>query len=169
MLTNRAKISTFVQIASGISAAEVDRYLMEAEEFDLRELMTDEFYHDLTTNQAEDKFKILIDGDSYDYEDRTYTFSGIDRVLAYFVYARLMMYGNVVTTSHGIVVKKTPDSNPLAIEERKNFYYAHRAHANKIFNGVKKYVERHITEYPSWNEDDCHSTSVKSFQTTVIQ
>ena len=168
MITDRTKVAELVQIPNGISERDFDRYLREAEEFDLRELMNDAFYHELKEKPADDKYKILIQGDEYEYEGKNYTFSGIDKALSYFTYGRMMMFANVVLTSHGVVVKKTPDSEPLVIEERKNFYYAQRENANNVFDQVRLYIERHIEDYPLWNLDSCETVN-NTFNTYVIQ
>ena len=169
MLTTRARVSELLQVAIGMSDRDFNRYLREAQEFDLKELITDEFYHDLINNASVTKYKKLIDGGTYNFEDRDYTFSGIDKALAYFSYGRMMMFANVVSTSHGIVVKKTSDSTPLAIEERKNFYYSHKKNGNRIFEEVKKYIERFEADYPSWNLEACKKKENYSLKTSVIQ
>ncbi|MFC5046295.1 hypothetical protein ACFSTE_13335 [Aquimarina hainanensis] len=166
LLINKSTVESYLNVAIGVSEKEFNTYIEEAQELDLKDILREEFYVDLVINREEDKWKLLIEGGKYSYNDREYIFSGIGKVLSYFTYARFILKGNITSTSHGFVIKKTPHSEPINLEERRNFYYKYREDAFKIFEGVKKYIERK-GDYPSFKED-CRK-SYRPYKTRIIQ
>lgn len=173
LLINKSKVAEVLQVAIGYDSKEFDVFIREAQDFDLKPLLCEDFYYDLVKKKADAPFLELIDGANYQYNERDYFHRGLGDVLAYFTYARFMLKSNNVSTSHGIVTKKTPHSEPITIAEKRNFYYKYKKDANLIFEDVKKFVERNIDTFDSWNNcNDCGQSTNKnssSFKTTVIQ
>lgn len=159
-----------LQIAIGYDSKEFETFINEAQEFDFKPLVPEDFYFDLLSKKDEETWKTLIDGGNYTYEGRTYSFQGIATVLSYFSYARFVMSSGAVSTSHGIVIKTTPNSTPLTLEERKNFYYKKREEANLMMIDVVKFIDRNIADYPSWNNStSCKPNYKYASKTKVIQ
>jgi hypothetical protein len=170
LLIDKSKVAAKLQVAIGYSDSEFNTFINEAQEFDFKPLVQEDFYFDLLAKKAEDSYKKLIEGGNYDYNNRSYHFQGIETVLAYFSYARFVMNSSGVSTSHGMVVKTTPNSIPLSLEERKNTWYKKRQEANAMMVDVVKFIERNIADYPSWNEaKNCTSKSNYGPKTKVIQ
>ncbi|MFL0067766.1 hypothetical protein V2605_03455 [Tenacibaculum maritimum] len=170
LLTNKVNVSKFLQVAIGYKESDFNKFIEEAQTFDFKELVCEEFYYDLLKKKDEEAWKKLIDGGKYTYNERTYYFKGIADVIAYFTFARFILKAPVVSASHGFVIKETPHSKPLSLEERRNFYYSHRKDANTLFEDTKKFIERNISDFESWNCDsDCSPKITSSFNTTVIQ
>ena len=147
LLITKSKASEYVQVAIGCSEKEFDRYIREAQEFDLKPLVCEEFYYELLNKSTEEPYTDILPGKEYTYKEGTYYHEGLESVLSYFAYARYILKGNVVSTSHGFVTKKTPNSEPISQTEKKDLYYNHRQDANKLFEGVKKYMDRNNIEY----------------------
>jgi hypothetical protein len=170
LLIDKGKVAEKLQVSIGYSDAEFNTFINEAQEFDFKPLVEEDFYFDLLAKKAEESYVKLIGGGSYEYNDRTYYFQGIATVLSYFSYARFVMNSSAVSTAHGMVVKTTPNSTPLVLEERKNFYYKKKAEANSMMVDVVKFIERNIADYPSWNEaKSCVSKSNYAPKTRIIQ
>ncbi|CAL2085154.1 hypothetical protein [Tenacibaculum sp. 190524A02b] len=170
LLTNKFNISKILQVAIGYNESDFNKFIEEAQEFDFKELVTEEFYCDLIKKKDNYAWKKLIEGGEYAYNERTFYFKGIADVIAYFTYARFILKGQVVSTSHGFVQKETPYSNSLSLEERRNFYYNYRKDANTLFEGVKSFIERNISNYPSWNlSSNCSTVKKRNFKTRVVQ
>ncbi|MEC4050669.1 hypothetical protein OX284_014615 [Flavobacterium sp. SUN046] len=174
LLIDKTIVSQKLQVAIGYDTLEFNTFINEAQEFDLKPLVREEFYMDLLNSEDQPVWKLLIDGGSYQYKDRTYYFQGISTVLAYYAYARFVMNSGAVSTSHGMVIKTNPNSQPLSLEERKNFYYKKRAEAGNLFNDIKKFIERKYQDYPSFFEDihNRHHEDHKrksGFSTRIIQ
>lgn len=171
LLINKAKVSALLQVAIGIEDADFNKFIEEAQKFDFKPLVCEEFFFDILKNKAEEPYLKLINGGSYEYNDKDYEFDGIAGVLAYFTYARFYLNSPTVSTSHGIVEKTTPYSKPVDLEERRNTYYKKQKEANVLMADVVKYIDRNIEFFPSFNCNSlCGSSKQnKSFTTTVIQ
>ncbi|MDA8956151.1 hypothetical protein N9H19_00840 [Flavobacteriales bacterium] len=167
LLLNKSFVAQELQVAIGYREEDFNKFIEQSQIFDFRELVCEDFFNDLFENMTDDKFVLLIDGGSYTFENKTYHFKGLKSVLAYFTYARFLMHSPVVSTSHGVVIKETPHSSPLSLAERKNYYNHHRANGGKLFEQVKKYIER-VGTFESWDcKTDCKNSA--SFNSTVIQ
>lgn len=167
-LINKSQVSQYLQTAIGISDTEFNKYITEAIEFDIKELLCEDFYNDLLNNSADTKYQTLLDGGNYNYNSKNYNFSGLGKVIAYFAYARFINKTNFVSTSHGFVVKTTPHSEPMKTEDRRSHYHNYRKEANIIFKDVKKFIERNQSDYPDCNYD-CSPIIFSDFKTRVIQ
>jgi hypothetical protein len=157
LLTTKIKVEEYLQVAIGYSTAEFDRFIREAQEFDLKPLLGDEFYFDLLKNQLIDPYDKIIAGTEYTHNENTYYHEGLNAVLSYFTYARFILKSNAVSTSHGIVTKKTPNSEPISQSEKKDLYYSHRQDANTLFESVVKYMNRNNINYN--NRSVCTNTA----------
>jgi len=170
LLITKSVVATKLQTAIGYSDADFNSYINEAQEFDLKPLVEENFYFDLLAKKDLEPWKKLIDGGSYQYDERTYNFQGLATVISYFAYARFVMNSNAVSSSHGFVIKTTPNSIPLPLEERRNFSYKRKEEANAMFEDVKKFIDRNISDYPSWhNNNSCEKKLYGPSKTRVIQ
>lgn len=170
LLIDKAKVAQKLQVAIGYDSNEFNTFINEAQEFDFKPLVKEDFFFDLLAKKAEPLWIKLLLGGDYEYNSRTYYFQGIETVLSYFSYARFVLDSSAVSTSHGLVVKTTPNSTPLSLEERKNKWYKKREEANSMMIDVVKFIERNISDYPSWNDSqNCTPNSTKSFKTKIIQ
>lgn len=170
LLITKAQAMAFLQIAVGVDDAEYGKFIDQAQEFDLKDLMCEDFYFDLLKNKAQPKYVKLIEGGEYEVDGKNYSFKGLVGVLSFFSYARFQLESPAVSTSFGMVVKTTPNSQPVPLEERRNTYYQKKAQANKLMEDVVKFIERNIADYPLW--DSCNSgCSTKKFngKTKVIK
>lgn len=147
LLITKAIVEKYLQVAIGFSETEFERFIREAQEFDLKPLMCEDFYFDMLSKKDLEPYTKIIAGQSYTYEGKTYYHEGLEAVLSYFAYARFVLKSAVVSTSHGVVTKTTPNSQPLSHSEKKDIYHTSRQDANKVFDSVAKYMERNDIEY----------------------
>ncbi len=169
LLINKQTVAARLQVAIGYDAQEFNVFISEAQEFDLKPLVPENFYSDLLSKRAEEPWKKLIDGGDYTHDGRDYNFAGIGAVLSYFSYGRFAMGANQVSSSHGFVQKTNPNSQPLSLEEKKNIYYRKKGEAKALFDDVVKFIERNINTYSSWNPDSGCSNYSGPTSTRVIQ
>jgi hypothetical protein len=165
VLINKTDVEKRVQVGIGYNDKNFQQFTREAQEFDLKPLLCEDFYMSLFSLSDPDKEKIF-NGGEYEYNSKTYAYWGLSDVLSYFTYARFLMKSPIVSTTHGIVKKKTPESEPADLGERKNLYYKYRQEANQIFESFKKFAER--TNLSNWNcsDEPCKEFKYKS---NVIQ
>jgi hypothetical protein len=170
LLINKAKVSELLQVAIGVPDADFEKYIEEAQKFDLKPLVCEEFYFDLLKNKDDENFEVLIDGGEYVFEGKDYAHDGLKGVLAYFAYARFQLESQTLSTSHGMVQKTNPYSTPVSLEDRRSTYYKKREEANSIMQDVVRFIERNIPDYPTWEcSSNCGSKKTASFSTRVIQ
>lgn len=174
LLINKAKVAAILQVSIGYDEAEFNNFIREAQEFDLKPLMCEEFYYKMIADRATEPYKTLIEGGAYTYSVIGYELRGIEAVLAYFAYARYFLNSPNVATSHGVVVKSTPNSTPVPLEDRRNVYYEKRKEAGMLWQDVVRFIDRKregdSTLFPSWPcETSCSGSNLKrSFATRVL-
>lgn len=117
-LINKTDVEKRVQVGIGYNDKNFQQFTREAQEFDLKPLLCEDFYMSLFSLSDADKEKIF-NGGEYEYNTKTYTYWGLSDVLSYFTYARFLMKSPIVSTTHGIVKKKTPESEPADLGEEK--------------------------------------------------
>ena len=169
ILINKQQLNKYFQIGQGVSENDINKYIQEAQELDLKPLLCEDFYFDLVSKPTEEKYKKVIEGGEFDHNGQTRYFSGIEKVLAYFTFARLILKSHIVSTTHGFKVKQTDYSKDPESAERKNYYYSNRKDANTFFEEVKKYIELNSYDYPLWNCNSKCNATIKSYKSNVIK
>lgn len=171
LLISKEKVAALLQVAIGYDVTNFNSFIDQAQEFDLKPLVCEDFFYDLLAKKADEPYKKLIEGGTYDHNGRQYEFKGIEGVLAYFSYARYFLESPAVATSHGIVTRTTPNSTPVELQERRNTYYKKREQAMSLWQDVNNYINRHSTDFPSWIcTTGCGTEKPRGgFNTKVIQ
>jgi hypothetical protein len=171
LIIDKDYVATKLQIAIGVDSNVFNTFIREAQLFDFKPLVSEDFFMDLLENKDETNWKLLIDGGEYQFKNRAYHFEGVATVLAYFSYARFVMSSSAVSTAFGMVIKTNPNSQPLGLDERKNFYYKKKSEAGVLMNDLKNFIERNITDYPSWKNQTGNyaSTNTQNFKISIIQ
>ena len=169
LLTNKAGVAATLQVAIGYDALEFNTFIREAQDFDLKPLLPERFYFDMLKNRSQANYLKLIEGSEYIYQDATIYFYGIKKAIDYFTYSRFVLNSSSVSTSHGMVVKTTPNSTPLSLEERKNLHYKKISEAGKIVEDVLKFIERNLNEYPMYKNTNCEFYKGYNFSTKIIK
>ena len=164
LLINKQTVANELQVAIGYDSKEFDAFIRDAQDLDFKPLVCEDFYYELLQKNDDADWKKLIDGGDYTYNGKPYSFRGLGAVISYFTYARFFRLSNNVSTSHGFVNKTTPHSTPLANDEKNNMYYKYKKDAHTIFADFKKFIDRNISTYESWNS--CHEGCGPSIRTT---
>lgn len=173
-LITKEIVEKYCRISISVSREDFNRFIEEAQDFDLKKLVCEEFYEALFDNRKEASWQIILNGGDYTYEDKERTFTGIVKALSYFSYARFMLMDNVQSTRTGFVQKQNPHSNPISLEDRKEFAKNYRRNAYLSFADFKKGMDRYYTSndaFTSWNCDGhCsgESKNSSSFEIDVL-
>jgi hypothetical protein len=132
-------------------------YILEAQNFDLRELLGDAFYLDLiadfTALPSLDKYDLLFNGGQYTYQNEIYYLDGVKQYLVYSTYARYLANSNVISTATGLVHKTNQYSDK--VEEKTIARLVSQARSGATFceENIKKYLERNKASYPLFKCD----------------
>jgi len=156
-LITLADIKTFKALSINTAGLKIDSQINEAQEFDLRPLLGDEFYMDLledfSASPSLETYSDLFNGVTYTYENETYQHDGIKAMLCYYAYARYLNTSNTNSTAFGMVQKLTDDSEPIS-EKTVSRLVSQALNGAKIYeNRVLDYLRRKSAEYPLYKCD----------------
>lgn len=166
LLITKEEVAKLLNVAIGVHVTHFDTFIREAQLFDLKPILCEDFYYDVLYNKDQEPYLTLLNGGNYIHNDRTYTFLGLKSVLAYFTYARFIIKFNV-STSYGNVTKINPFSESITQQEKRNLYYSYQKEANMIYQDVIKYLDRNSILFPSYG-CGCGKSNSRSFKTTVL-
>lgn len=168
LLINKTDVEKYFQVAIGRKETEFNKFILQAQQFDLKKIIPERFFYDLLKNRADANYQNVINETQYTYEDGDYEHAGVKGVLIHFTYGLYIFKSNIQDTSFGHVVKTNGQSDPVDYKERRDWYYEHKAQANQIWEDVKRFIERNINDYPVWTE--CTTVrEKKTFKTKLIQ
>ena len=121
------------------TAKKVDPFIQEAQEFDLRPFMGDEFYLELIYQFQnvfpDSNYQDLFEGSTWVKNGKTYENPGLRAVIVYYSYARYLNKANTNSTAFGMVGKTNPDSTPLTDRTIDRL-------VAQSMNGAKAYLNR---------------------------
>lgn len=140
-------------------------YILEAQNFDLRELLGDAFYLDLvsdfTASPSLVDYSTLFNGGTYTYGDNTYHLDGIKLFLIYCTYARYLANSNVISTATGLVHKTNQYSEKVEEKTISRLVSQARSGATFVENNLKDYLRRFSSNYPLYKQEKEKSTGLK--------
>ncbi len=131
LLINKSVILKYRRLSNSVTDEEINRYIADAQQFDLRNAMGRTNYNELFTDDTK-----LNNGTDY--------LDGIDKALALFTYARYVIHGKDTDTPFDIVKKNYKDGKNLSFTEKKHLYTTARQEAFRILNFHNKLVNQPI-------------------------
>src|SRR5690554_260257 len=107
-------IQAFKPISNNIDVSKkLNTFIREAQEFDLRPILGDEFYlaivADFEASPSLVTYSDLFNGVTYTYGSNTYQHDGLKSVLVYYAYSRYLNDVQINQTAFGAVIKTNPD------------------------------------------------------------
>lgn len=157
-------LSINMNVAKGL-----DSYIIEAQEFDIRDVLGDPLYlamlgdAPLFANPIYDK---LFKGCDYVFEGLNYQQSGVKASLIYFTYARYLVNANQTPTAFGMVQKKNDYSDPISDKQLAIKIQQAKSGAMAYQNKYVEYLNRFSNDYPLW-KTDCKSNRIQKTSTKI--
>lgn len=148
-LITRNDIAKYRQISKLPNDAKLNEVILDAQMLDLQPLIGENLYNKISTSPEE--YQDLLDGGIYEAEGISYTNYGLKMVLAYFAFARHIMFSWVTDTAYSVVEKLNDNSRPVDISSKKTIYSINRDAAFHIWENVKKYLIR--TKHPDFTHN----------------
>jgi hypothetical protein len=140
-------------------AAQLTPQILEAQDFDLRPFMGDEFYFDLvddiTSSPSLQVYNDLWNGCTYTYGSRQYTHEGLKAFLVYATYARYVTNASTIATATGLVGKNNLHSEPVTDKTIARITEQTRSGSQVYLNRVTDFLNRNRNEYPLWRATGC--------------
>ncbi len=150
-LITLADIQAYKPISANVNEVkQLNTYIQEAQEFDLRPFLGDEFYlalvADFEASPSLATYGDLFNGVDYVYNSDTYRNDGIKVMLVYYAYARYLNNAQNIITPNGIVSKQNNSSTPTSDKSVARL-------VNQAFSGGKIYENR-VLDYLIRNNSD---------------
>lgn len=181
-LVERSDFNCIAQLAVHCDQKKLCIAIVEAQEFDLSNLLCD-FYYDILENIDNPNYKILLCGGIYtDCNDKKRRFLGLKRTLVYYAYSRYLLINEFNDTPSGNVSKTNDFSLPKTLKEIELFADKYRTMAFESWEKTELYLCSNKDKFPNFNSkncancrcgnDDCYGkTSAKGYglKTSVIR
>lgn len=167
-MTQLITISDFTEfkaISANLNAPKkLDPFILEAQQFDLKNLLGSAFYLDIVNDFSLSPplpiYRDLFFGSTFTCGGRTYKHEGIKAVLCYLAYARYVLNSNIDATAFGTVHKITAESEHVDDKTIARLYDQAYAGAMDYWYDVKKYLNEQNFEL--WNK--CSDKKITSFR-----
>jgi hypothetical protein len=139
-LITRSDIAKYRQISKSPNDAKLNEMILDAQMLDLQPLIGESLYNKILASPED--YNDLLEGGSYEADDIDYTNYGLKMVLAYFAYARHIMFSSVTDTAYSVVEKLNDNSRPADASSKKTMYSLNREAALQLWENVRHYLIR---------------------------
>lgn len=164
-----------VQLFKGVSEninsyKDLEPYILEAMDFDLRPFMGESFFIDLyekfIASPSLVGYEDLFNGSTYTYNGNKYKHEGIKAVLVYHSFARYAGNASIKSTAYGFVQKTNQYSDRISETTTARLITQARAGAMVHQNRVMDFLIRNKADYPLFK---CAGNSKKYRSGTIIK
>lgn len=140
-LITRSDIAQYRQISKTPNDSKLNEMILDAQLLDVQPLLGEKLFNAVMASP--ESYSELLEGGSYEHQGVAYTNYGLKMVLAYFTYARYMMFSSVTDTPFSVVEKISKDtSKPIEGTTKKTIYQLNRESAFKIWGNVENWLVR---------------------------
>jgi len=140
LLITRSDIAKYRQIAKTPNNDKLNEMILDAQLLDLQPLLGESLYNKVIASPND--YEELLTGGIYEHDGISYTNYGLKMVLAYFAYARYIMFSSVTDTPFSVVEKLNPESRPAEAATKKTLYTLNRDAAMQLWQNVRNYLIR---------------------------
>lgn len=151
-LITLADIQALKPISSNVNELKALKpFILEAQEFDVRPFLGDEFWIDLVNDfdasPSLATYSDLFNGSTYVYSGVTYKHEGIKAMLIYYTYSRYLNNAQTSVTPFGVVQKLNDDSQQVP-ERTLTRLVSQAVSGAKVYEErVKDYIIRNASQY----------------------
>lgn len=167
-LITLTEISEYKDVSAHLGKR-ADSAIEDAERLDIKPLLGERMYLDMSRLLTQDKYQLLLNGGEYEYDDFTYEFAGLKRVIIEFAYARIVFFGSEKATPHGIVDKLNQDSKPITRDNKKEKYTAARQTAVELWKEVYLFLQRKKDDYVYWDLCKTNPEKISGIKLTHVR
>jgi hypothetical protein len=166
-MININDIKLYKSISSNINTIkELDPFILEAQDFDLRAFMSESFYldfiDDFFASPSLAKYSDLWNGQEYEYGGYRYKHEGLKAILIHHSYARFLSHANVTSTPYGIVSKTNQYSEKADEKTMSRLIQQARSSASVFEERVEKYLNWHSSDFSLWRNCKTSENKYKS-------
>lgn len=140
LLITKNDIAQYRQISKTPNNDKLNEMILDAQLLDLQPLLGESLYNKVIESPID--HDELLSGGIYEHDGISYTNYGLKMVLAYFAYARFIMFSSITDTPFSVVEKLNPDSRPVDVSSKKAIYTLNRDAAMQLWQNVYNYLIR---------------------------
>ncbi len=150
------------EISRGVRNDKINPYIEDAEFLDIRPLLGDKLFYDISKDPQSPKYVELLNGGMYQHVNESYKNPGLKKVLSIYAYSRYILFGSFTDTAFGFVEKSNQDSKPVGDGQKRNLYTKNRNIAYNYWLEVAKFLNRNKSDYPLWGNNIACEKGAKS-------
>lgn len=146
---------------------QLDPYILEAQEFDIREVLGDPLYFEILADAPTfltPKIGKLFNGCNYVYNGQNYKHEGVKASLIYFTYARYLQNSNAHATPFGLRTKTHNYSDPIDEKTVSRMVKQAQSGAISYQNRYLEFMNRFPDDYKV-----CGNISIENKTSTKIR
>jgi hypothetical protein len=163
-LITREEIRQYKQIAQTVNDDRLNDIILQVQLDEIRPVLGEDLFNALM--QSPENYEDLLNGGTYEYSGVTYSNYGLKAVIAYYVYAYWMMFGDVTNTPFGTVTKLNGNvSQPTDYPIKKSLFTTNKNSAYNIWLNVELFLRR--TNEPLYA--NCFCQKKTNFRISKIQ
>lgn len=122
--------------------------VQQAEDLELKGLMGNEFFTDLSINKTDAKYVTLLNGGNYTVNAKIRSFKGLNAVISNYAYAFYVLTANYIDTNSGVVVKRSENSDHAEYSKLKAHAAKYQSAAITYWGEVKDFLCNNEATYP---------------------
>lgn len=165
-IINRTDLQKYFQIADSCNDAKLKQTIRESLITDLKPLLGRDFFYAVTTTP--ESHGDILNAKSGTSDNIQYDHVGLKEVLCYFVYARLLMFGDVINNPFGFTRKLSQNnvSEKIDLPTRRALNTNYRDIAFNLWVEVRFYMN--LVDYSTYVDCETQPTKAGKFKITKI-
>lgn len=165
-LTDVESVKTTVRpMSTHIDENKINIYIDESQQQDIKNALGDNLFIDLLryVNREDDSlvneaYENLLRGGIYTNGDDEFIFSGLEKALKYFVYARLVKHGDRNLSRIGLMQDQSEHSSHAELKEKQDEYRDAFSIAEELMNDCLRYIRHNSEKFPKWGKNSITAT-----------
>jgi len=166
LLIDKSHIKQFAQMSKHLNEEDqLQHHIRAAQNVDIEPVLGNVFFFDMIENRDDAKYTLLLNGGSYDFDNKTYHFMGLRAALACYAYGRYVLTSNIVNTPFGTQTKQNAEyAMPVSSKQLQEAAQEKKSEALKYLSDCLLFLNRKASDYPLWSE---RSSNINSLPQTV--
>lgn len=141
-------------VAANIDVNRYEMFIEAAQNVDLKQALNahcdTDFVYFLTQNQDVARVQLILEGGTYEYNNDTYEFSGINKALALYAYARIVQGTQATVTGDSVSFLQTDWAVNASVDQVRQMAQDARTQAYTYVEEVVTMLCRKSDDYPEF-------------------
>lgn len=158
-----------IPIPAGLGDERLNRYIIEAQESELKPKIGNALYNDLLKNSGDANYTALLDGEEYtNTNGDLILFNGLRMALIHWAYAKLIQRNQKTLTPTGYVKKTNQYSEQIEYKELSADVQDYMSLANIYWADCVIYLNEKYADFPKWNTERREKLTTSTIRINAI-